>query len=165
MTTLRELEAMEGSNSPFGVIPKGAYLLFIADPIPQERKAVVDGKTGLERLSVPAVRVRYVVVSPGEKYDNRSFFQSHYFDPTNADALAFLKQAYQRVVGEPITGRDIADDQGNVDGEKMAQVWAAGMKGGRIAARVGIRKQRRQGVQTTELENFVSGWAESLEGV
>ena len=146
--TIQEILGTPSKDTPFSPIPGGKYILFFAEADARPARERQDGTLGF-----PSVHARLHVV--GGEYDNRVLFHDFYVNVDNKDLLGFLKRAYERVTGNDLANALTSEIPTN---EEISVALAEGLRGGKLAAKVIVRKNRNG-----EEANVVSGWVDDVE--
>lgn len=141
--TIQEILSTPTRDALYLPLDAGNYLLFVDEVEVREARERRDGSMG-----VPSVHTRLRVV--GGDYDNRVMFHTFWIDVEDR-GFGFVKAAYHRITGNDIAEALTSDVPTN---EEVAEAFAEGIRGGKLLARVGVRKNR----DTGESVNFVARW-------
>lgn len=152
--TFKELMGHKESNTPFEPIPAGDYLFDVANAIYEESRPRNEG----DGMVPPRVRTQLKVVDRIDDGEvgaavNRVIFHDFYIDQ-DASNFGFALKAYRMATGSAL-GESLTEDM--TDNDSIAQVFAAGLNGGQVTARIRVTTNKRTGDEM----NVVSRWVDA----
>lgn len=151
--TLQEILGTPPKDSMFEPVEAGRYMLSVEVAETREARQREDGSMGY-----PSVHTQMRILNPGGPADNRVLFQDFYVNMDNPGLLGFIKSAYARITGNDLAGAIQTDTPENAD---IAEALAEGIRGGKIMAKVGVRKDNRIGHEGEKV-NFIVAWVDEL---
>lgn len=155
MPSTREmLLRVRESNTPYSPIPADNYTLHISDAEMEPARERQDGQ-GM----VPVrVRVTFRVVDPDGSYDARMLWHRFTMDASSGQ-FGFAKGLFRRITGQNLEDAIEGDE---IDDEELGTLFASGIAGGTVLARVKQRPTRAtRDSDIKEYENVVDRWIDA----